>query len=848
MPLYDQQTSLQNQGRFSPGVNYYAGVRKPNQPNPHLEKANASFNIDLSRIGDAMIQAQDNEYKLQASILQSENAMREAEKERQLKHEQMHLEDQRYRWGKLGDWEIDREKLNVEWYKAQQTKAASQKETYIAQAQQALLSDPRLSQLTADLQSGNISNLERSQIINELLLEHSRAFPNVKPSDLTGVLGTLGITSGIDSDIKARQEIAKEQQKKQLQADITLGKILNPSSTEEQAAIDGAELRSNMAMIEAAQRTMNDPNAPQLMRDMAERQLTKNTDAVINATLSNMVDNYKNNARNMDNPVESLEAFKQTMASVLTQQFGIDPYISRARVDAVMELKGANSTAKEIQTYNKENAEYYKNAKDTLYDSFKYFSSINSPMLKAYMAYPELFQYLPDTVKENLGRYLSTMLYAGVQSNYTWDGEDGTKQYGFNIFAGGMSDQVTNEDAAKVAKVMGLTPGDAVYYFADQMLKNTPAAVRGNRMSPADAADVTAKNVATLTGNPNLNGSVYNMKPENVVQIMQNVATCVDNGNCTPEKLREIADSIPNTSPQEKERLYALANNLAGWYKLSKTLDGRTKQMTFTQAYQYMIPDYFKYLKDTKMWYAIKDDDVYIDYTQRGLIQSGTEELQKRASYVAYKMNEAGLTLEEKIEVYKSMFPNITENKNPDSKLQWLYRSIAWMSDKTFGQGAKVDTALAKLLADIRNGERNDIIFKQEVSERPVTAEGTTEITPEMRDRARMNQAFENLTLAKPGEGPVITTDGQRIAEFKGTGEKQHKQALKAAEEFRKEDIKARPLEVHIGVDNRRTFSDTEDVVDFNGYIYIIPNSLKDDEIEQYIKSNNLEPVGRRGN
>lgn len=749
MPLYDQQTSLQNQGRFSPGVNYYAGIRKPNQPNPHLEKANASFNIDLSRIGDAMIQAQDNEYKLQASILQSENAMREAEKERQLKHEQMHLEDQRYRWGKLGDWEIDREKLNVEWYKAQQTKAASQKETYIAQAQQALLADPKFAQLMADVQNGDIGNLERSQRLNELLLTHSRAFPNVKPSDLTGVLGTLGITSGIDSDIKARQEIAKEQQKKQIEADTSLGGILNPGASEAEKASLGAELRGSIERIDAAKRVMNDPNSPQLYREMAERQMNKDTDTVINLTLSNMVDNYMNYARDMDNPVESLEAFKQTAANTLSQQFGIDLHVARARVDAVMELKGGNSTAKEIQRYNKENAEYYKNAKDTLYDSFKYFSSINSPMLKAYMAYPELFQYLPNTVKDSLGRYLSTMLYAGVQSNYTWKGVDGTVYNGFNIFAGGRSDQVPNENAAKVAKEMGLTPGDAVYYFADQMLKNTPAAVRGNRMSPADAADVTAKNVSTLTGNPNLNGSVYNMKPENVVQIMDNVVTCVDNGNCTPEKLREIADSIPNTSPQEKERLYRLANNLAGWYKLSKVLDGKTKQMTFTQAYQYMIPDYFKYLKETQMYYTIKDNDVYIDYTQNGLIKVGDDELLKRASYVAHEMSRAGLTLEEKLEVYRSMFPNLIENTNPDAASQWLKRTMAFLQDVTIGTGAKDDTALAKLLSDISKGGKRDIIFKPKTSERPVTAEGTTEITPEMRDNYMMNQAYENLTRPK---------------------------------------------------------------------------------------------------
>lgn len=56
MALYNQQTSLQAQGKFAPGVNYYAGVRAPAQPIPDLPKAQSSFNIDLKSIGDAMIQ------------------------------------------------------------------------------------------------------------------------------------------------------------------------------------------------------------------------------------------------------------------------------------------------------------------------------------------------------------------------------------------------------------------------------------------------------------------------------------------------------------------------------------------------------------------------------------------------------------------------------------------------------------------------------------------------------------------------------------------------------------------------------------------------------------------------
>lgn len=57
MSIFNQQTNLSARGNFAPGVSYYAGIKAPRAPNVSLPKANASFNIDLSRIGDAMIQA-----------------------------------------------------------------------------------------------------------------------------------------------------------------------------------------------------------------------------------------------------------------------------------------------------------------------------------------------------------------------------------------------------------------------------------------------------------------------------------------------------------------------------------------------------------------------------------------------------------------------------------------------------------------------------------------------------------------------------------------------------------------------------------------------------------------------
>jgi hypothetical protein len=86
MPLYKNQTNLAGQGKFAPGVTYYAGIRAPVPAAPRIEKGQYSFNIDLSPIADAYVDSQ----KLEASKY-------EAEAERNLRIDLANMEDKRYR-------------------------------------------------------------------------------------------------------------------------------------------------------------------------------------------------------------------------------------------------------------------------------------------------------------------------------------------------------------------------------------------------------------------------------------------------------------------------------------------------------------------------------------------------------------------------------------------------------------------------------------------------------------------------------------------------------------------------------------------------------------------------------
>lgn len=88
MPIFNQQTNLSGRGNFAPGVTYYAGIKAPRAPNVSLPKANASFNIDLSRIGDAMIQASRDKRETDIAIAKIDAAKKEkaaAAAEKQLK-------------------------------------------------------------------------------------------------------------------------------------------------------------------------------------------------------------------------------------------------------------------------------------------------------------------------------------------------------------------------------------------------------------------------------------------------------------------------------------------------------------------------------------------------------------------------------------------------------------------------------------------------------------------------------------------------------------------------------------------------------------------------------------------
>lgn len=118
MPLYNQQTNLAGQGRFSPGVTYYAGIRAPVPAAPRIEKGQYSFNIDTAPLANAYISSKELEVKKYEA--EADRAFRQglAEMEDKRYRDLEALKDAREREFHADDVDYKNKSLEIEQYKA----------------------------------------------------------------------------------------------------------------------------------------------------------------------------------------------------------------------------------------------------------------------------------------------------------------------------------------------------------------------------------------------------------------------------------------------------------------------------------------------------------------------------------------------------------------------------------------------------------------------------------------------------------------------------------------------------------------------------------------------------------
>ena len=768
MPLYQNQTNLAGQGKFAPSVSYYAGIRAPVPSAPSLPKQEASFNIDLSRIGDAMIASKESETRLGLAAVEMEQNLRNAERDRQLKIDLANLEQDRE------DARQDKS-LAMEWQKAQLSAATSleklkyqkqsaAKDQTKALANLALSADKELRERYVDYVNGKLGELEWNTILNEKINSiATNTGANVQ--DLYTTANSIGYKQGLGSTVQANVDEAKTLRNQQLTQDIALGGTLNPQASESDKAAIGAEFRESVQNTINMNRILSPGSeSTQMEKDMARRILNNNQDKLIDTVMLRSMTDINNNMRNQSNPVEFLEASKDTVAMTVANNTGSDYGQVRRRADAMFKLYGVDNTLKDITAWAEDDSAYLQNAYSAFINQYKIGTLKNAPMLRAAVAFgSDFIKGLPESRQEAFYNVMANDLIGNIQPNYTWTDESGTKHNGYRWTRRGNEPlSYDNVYVSELADELGMTPMGAVYYLASESMKEAPTSLRTHKMMPEDGDNLLQNSVMTLSGNPNKDLSAAGMTSEQVIAVQNNIDTCVQSGNCTPQQIHNFSESLPEpyrTSARHIE------NKWSGAAKLGRFLGGGADAAYFYESVQYMNPDNLTLatlkqilgesvsekdknslqLKNTQSFYTVKDGRVYIDFTQQGLIKTGTEELQKRATYVRHQLEKSGLTVEEQVDFYDRFYPNMT-NIDPragDKLPIWVQDAFSMMQDYTIGRGATIDTQFASWL-DNRNKE----LLESKSTTTEKTKKDLKEISTSSRteeDRKQMEAAFNML-------------------------------------------------------------------------------------------------------
>ena len=739
MALYNQQTNLSARGNFAPGVSYYAGIKAPRTPNISLPKANASFNIDLSRIGDAMIAAKESETKLGLAAVEMEQNLQqaelerkwkteEAEKDRQLDIQLKGMEDARLRELAANknalDWQIANLNNATELEKLKYTKSAAAKDQTKAMANLALSTDKELRERYVDYANGNLGELEWNTILNEKINSiATNTGANVQ--DLYTAANSIGYKQGLGATVQANVDEEKTLRESQLTQDISLGGTLNPQASESDKAAIGAEFRESMQNTINMNRVLSNPESSQIEKDMARRILNSNQDKLIDTVMLRAMTDINNNMRNQSNPVEFLEASKDAVAISIANSTGSDYGQIRRRTDAMFKLYRVDDTLKDITAWAADDSAYLKNAYDTFINQYRIGTLKDAPMLRAAVAFgSDFIKGLPESRQEAFYNVMANDLIGNIQPNYTWTDESGTQHNGYRWTRRG--NEPLSYDSTYVSELadeLGMTPMGAVYYLASESMKDASTSLRTHKMMPKDGDNLLQNSVMTLSGNPNKDLSAAGMTSEQVIAVQNNIDTCVQAGNCTPQQIHSFSESLPEPY---KTSARHIENKWSGAAKLGRFLGGGADAAYFYESVQYMNPDNLTLaeikkalgksvtekdknslqLKDTRTFYTIKDGRVYIDFTQQGWLKTGEEELQKRATYVRHQLEKAGLTVEEQIDFYDRFYPNMTniDPRTGDKLPIWLQDAFSIMQDYTIGRGAVLDTQFASWL-DNKNKE-----------------------------------------------------------------------------------------------------------------------------------------------
>lgn len=742
MPLYNQATTL-NTGRenFAPSVTYYAGIKAPDQPAIHLPRQNASFNIDLRSIGDAMIAAKESETRLGLAAVKMEENLRNAERDRQFKLDlttlQQDREDARLEKQLAMEWQKAQLNNATELQKAMISKSKQQKEDNLAAAETALLNNEELNQAFLDYYADpSKRELEfqttRNRIITQIATEYG-----VPPSKLQTVSSNAGFSKGIGSSIERDMEISKKLVNDAYNEDKALAQTLNPGlySTNPDAAMSQVTgFKQRTAQVREWQSLREVPGQSQHIVDFANNQINsdvKNVALDIAVAAATAAQNELG-TRTLTDPGQYLETTKQITAAEIVASTGLGYGEVRPLVDAAYVESGLNSTVNSIYSEAGNNAQYIQKMLQYTKDTGELDILQNGPEFAKtalIVGNIPLFNSLDPSEKRMYSQIVSSALFGSVRPYSSENGERGWT-YSYR----GREVRYTDEEINQLGKSLGLDvhkPDQIVGFVGSQILSNggLKRGVDNGTILQQDAYPIYNNTVKNITGNKDGKTGLDAVKltKEEEVQLRKNIASCVENGICTSERLMSNLDAFKKGTEEYNSALQT-ARDFEVEYRLSKFLSV-SEEAAFNDAVNYIKgvsnikgedvakfygadyskdPDKWDHydLKNTKIYYTIEDDKVALKYYQDGWFKTGGTELQKRLDLVSNTLVAIGAPVEGQIAFYNYHLGEVLDTNVKDEST-WN-KVVTKAQEFVFDTAAKADTELLSWMTsenDIKNIE-----------------------------------------------------------------------------------------------------------------------------------------------
>lgn len=306
--LYNQETNLAAMGRFAPGVNYRADIKKPSQPVPEMPKANSSFNIDLSSIGNAMIRSAELEAQMEEKKLERQDRLDAMMFEDKRIRELADL-DRAYKYDQLG---VTREGNYLDyWAKMAQLEKASKsgKEKDYTWKNELDIGLRKIAN-TRDQKGGSASSyqVQAESLVDEIRNKYGTV--NIDPDDLNKLLERYGF------GYKAMRESVEEAEKKERTAENELFQQEYDNNSYMQsvgyttARAKYNALQSQLRTFQEYQTVKNNPNATEEEKKVASQNMVSTGVNIIRESIYTDIYNSAQLKEFPTNPIQYKQAIK----------------------------------------------------------------------------------------------------------------------------------------------------------------------------------------------------------------------------------------------------------------------------------------------------------------------------------------------------------------------------------------------------------------------------------------------------------------------------------------------------------------------------------------------------------